>query len=92
MFGGVIAVLLCAWLHQTATRIHRNPLPWIIGALMVFYGIRYAWTFAFLKPVMGADFQTHTMLTGVLMELSGALIAAGAVALFRSTAMPKRGR
>ena len=92
MFGGVIAILLCAWFYQTATKIHLNPLQWIIGALIVFYGVRYAWTFALLKPLMGVYFKSHTMLTGVMIELSGALVGAAVAALFRSKVMLKQAK
>lgn len=92
MFGGVIAAVLCIWFYQTATRIHLNPLQWVIGALIVFYGVRYAWTFAVLKPLMGIHFKNHTMLTGVMIELSGALIGAVVAALFRTKVMLKQAR
>ncbi len=92
MFGGVIAAVLCIWFYQTATRIHLNPLAWIIGALIVFYGVRYAWTFAVLKPLMGVGFKSHTMLTGVMIELSGALLGMAVAAVFRSKVMLKQGR
>lgn len=92
MFGGVIAILLCAWFYQTATRIHLPPLRWVLGALILFYAVRYIWTFAILKPLMGIHFKTHTMLTGIMIELSGALIGAGVAALFRSKVMLKQGK
>lgn len=92
MIGGVIGVLLCAWFYQTAMKIHLNPVAWVIGALIVFYGVRYAWTFAILKPLMGIHFKTHTMFTGIMIELSGALIAAAITALFRSKVMLKQAK
>jgi hypothetical protein len=92
MFGGLIAALLCYWFYQTALRIKLNPLQWVIGALIVFYGVRYAWTFAVLKPLMGVAFKNHTMLTGVMIELSGAIIGAGIAALFHAKVMLKQAK
>ena len=92
MFGGLIAALLCYWFYQTAVRLSLNPLQWVVGALIIFYGIRYAWTFALLKPLLGAAFKNHGMMGGLLIELSGAAVAAGVVALFHAKVMLKRGR
>jgi len=92
MFGGVVAALLCVWFYQTATKIHLPPLKWVVGALILFYGVRYAWTFGVLKPLMGVQFKTHTMWTGVLIELSGVLIGGVLAALFRSKIMLKQAR
>lgn len=92
MFGGLIAALLCYWFYQTATRMKLNPLQWVIGALIIFYGVRFAWTFVVLKPVMGAAFRNHSMLAGILIELSGAIIAAAITALFHAKVMVKQAR
>lgn len=92
MFGGVAAALLCIWFYQTATKIHLHPLKWVVGVLILFYGVRYAWTFGVLKPLMGTQFRTHSMLTGVLIELSGVLIGGALAALFRSKVMLKQAR
>ncbi len=92
MFGGILAAVLCVWFYQTAVRIHLNPIAWVVGALVVFYGVRYAWTFAILKPLLGVTFKSHSMWGGVMIELSGALIAAAVAALFRNKVMLKQGR
>lgn len=90
MFGGLMAALLCYWFYQTAIHIKLKPLQWVIGALIIFYGIRYAWNFAVLKPLLGSSFTKHGMLGGVLIELSGAVVAAVLVALFHAKVMLKR--
>ncbi|MGY6215165.1 hypothetical protein ACW73L_08390 [Methylolobus aquaticus] len=92
MFGGLIAALLCYWFYQTAIRVKLNPLQWVIGALVIFYAVRFAWTFAVLKPLMGAAFKAHGMVSGVMIELSGAVIAAAVVALFHKKVMLKQAR
>jgi hypothetical protein len=92
MFGGLIAALLCYWFYQTAIRVKLNPLQWVVGALIIFYGVRYVWTFALLKPLMGAAFKNHGMVSGLMIELSGAVVAAAVVALFHAKVMLKQAR
>jgi len=87
MVGGVIGVLICVWFYQTAIRLKLNPLQWIVAALIIYYGVKFAWTFWLLKPLMGASFKTHTMLTGIMIEVSGSLVGAACAALFRNRAM-----
>ena len=36
MLGGVIAVLICVWFYHTANKQNLNPLPWIVGGLVVY--------------------------------------------------------
>jgi hypothetical protein len=92
MFGGLIAAVLCYWFYQTAIRVKLNPLQWVAGALIIFYGVRYIWTFALLKPIMGAAFKNHGMVSGLMIELSGAVVAAAVVALFHAKVMLKQAR
>jgi predicted membrane protein len=90
MVGGVIGVLICVWFYQTAIKLNLNPLQWIVGALIVYYGAKAGWTYGILKPLMGSGFKTHTMMTGVMIEVSGSLIGAACAAFFRSKAMLKQ--
>lgn len=90
MVGGVIGVLICVWFYQTAIKLKLNPLQWIVGALIVYYGVKFLWTFVILKPLMGTSFKTHTMMTGVMIEVSGSLIGALCAAFFRSKVMLKQ--
>lgn len=87
MVGGVIAFLVCIWFYLTADRLKLNPLQWIIGALIVYYGTKALWTFLVLKPFMGAG---YSLLGGIAMELAGALLSVAACGLFRSRIMLKQ--
>jgi hypothetical protein len=87
MVGGVIAFLVCIWFYLTADRLKLNPLQWIIGALIVYYGTKALWTFLVLKPFMGAGYG---MLGGIAMEFAGALLGVAACWLFRSRVMLKQ--
>lgn len=85
MPGAAIAVLICFWYYQTATKLNLNPLPWIVGALVVYYGVKYGWTFGVMKPVFGKQ-----MLGPLVNDLSGAAVGGAAAALFRSAVMLKK--
>jgi len=90
MVGGVIAVLICVWFYHTAIKLNLNPLQWIVGALIVYYGAKFGWTFGILRPLMGTSFKIHTMLTEVIIEVSGSLLGAACAAFFRSKVMLKQ--
>jgi hypothetical protein len=92
MLGGVISFLICIWFYLTADRLKLNPLQWVAGALIVFYGTKAIWTFLILKPLMGAGYTHHGMLGGLMMELAGALLGALACWLFRARVMLKQAR
>lgn len=85
MPGAVVAVLICVWYYQTATKLNINPLPWIVGALIIYYGVKYGWTFWVMKPLFG-----QRMLSPMVNDLSGAAVGAIAAALFRSKALLKQ--
>jgi hypothetical protein len=90
MVGGVIAFLVCIWFYITADRLKLNPLQWIVGALIVYYGTKAIWTFVILKPLMGAGSTPQSMLGVLAMELSGALLGVAACWFFRSRVMLKQ--
>lgn len=90
MVGGVIGFLVCIWFYLTADRLKLPPLQWVIGALIVYYGTKALWTFAILKPLMGTGYTHHSMLGGIAMEVSGALLGVAACWLFRSKIMLRR--
>ncbi len=85
MPGAVVAVLICVWYYQTATKININPLPWIVGALVIYYGLKYGWTYGVARPVFGPR-----MLSPMVNDLSGAAIGAIAVAVFRAKVLLKQ--
>jgi hypothetical protein len=90
MIGGLLSVFVFGWFYHTATQLRVNPFQWAIGALIVFYLVRYGWTYALLKPLMGAHFTNHSMATGVVIEISGALLGVAAAAWFRSAVLLKQ--
>jgi hypothetical protein len=90
MIGGVISVLICVWYYRTADRLKLNPLQWIVGGLILFYGARAGWTYGIVKPLMGAGFDRHSMTAGILIELTGALLGAACAALFHNKIMLKQ--
>lgn len=90
MIGGVIAVLVCVWFYYSAEKLGINPLPWIVGALIVYYGAKIGWISGVVKPVLGGSFRDLGMLAGFLVEFSGALAGVGAAALFRSKVLLKQ--
>jgi hypothetical protein len=92
MIGGVISVLICIWFYRTADRLKLNPLQWIVGALVVYYGIKAVWTYAILKPILGTTFKYHTFTSGVMIEISGALQGAVGAALFHYKVLRKQAR
>lgn len=89
MIGGVIGFLVCIWFYLTADRLKLNPLQWVVGALIIFYGSKAVWTFAIYKPLIGAT--PHGALGAFAIELVGAGLGVAACALFRSKIMLKRG-
>lgn len=90
MLGGVIAFLVCVWFYQTADKLKLNPLPWIAGALIVYYGTKAAWTFLFLKPLMSVNFTHGSMIGGLLLEIIGAALGVLACGLFRDRVLMKQ--
>lgn len=90
MVGGVIAFLICIWFYLTADRLKLNHLRWVVGALMIYYCTKAAWTFLFLKPLMGMNYTHWNMFGGFMMELSGALFGAVACWQFRARVMLKK--
>ncbi|MGZ8217175.1 hypothetical protein [Methylomagnum sp.] len=90
MIGGVISFVVCIWFYLTADRLKLNPLQWIVGALIVFYGTKAVWTFVILKPLMGAT--PHGALGAFMMELAGAALGVAACWLFQSKVMLKQGQ
>lgn len=92
MIGGVVSVVLCVWFYRTALRLNLSVLQWIVGALIVYYGIKAIWTYAVLKPVLGGSFTYYSATAGVMMEVSGALLGALGAVLFRNLVMLKQAR
>lgn len=90
MVGGVVAVLIAVWFYHTAMKLNLNPLQWIVGALIVYYGAKFGLIYGILKPLMGTHFKMHSMATGVMIEVSGTLIGAACAAFFRSKVMLKQ--
>lgn len=85
MPGAVVAVLICVWYYHTATKLNINPLPWIIGALILYYGVKYGWTYGVMKPMFG-----KMMFGPLINDLSGAVVGLIAAAIFRSTSLLKQ--
>jgi len=92
MIGGVVSVLICVWFYRTALRLNLNVLQWIVGALIVYYGIKGIWTYVILKPLLGGSFTYYSMTAGIMMELSGALLGALGAMLLRNLVMLKQAR
>ena len=91
MVGGVIAFFLCIWFYLTADKRKLNPLQWVVGALVVYYGTKAVWHFLILKPLMGINYTHWNMVGGLVMEISGALLGIAACWLFRSRVMLMQG-
>lgn len=85
MPGAVVAVLICWWYYQTAMKLNINPLPWIVGALIVYYGVKYGWTYGVMKPMFGRQ-----MFGPLINDLTGAAVGTVAAAIFRSQALLKQ--
>ena len=85
MPGALIAVLICFWYYKTATKLNINHLPWIVGALILYYGTKYGWTFAVMKPLFG-----KRMLSPLINDLSGAALGVLVTAIFRSAVLLKQ--
>lgn len=84
MPGALVAVLICYWYYQTATKLNINPLSWIVGALIIYYGVKYGWTFGVAKPVFGIKMNPF------VNDLSGAAFGALAAAFFRAKVLLKQ--
>jgi len=85
MPGALVAVLICVWYYQTATKLDINPLPWIVGGLIVYYGVKYGWTLGVMRPVFG-----QRMFGPWVNDLTGAAVGAVAAAVFRSQVLLKQ--
>jgi hypothetical protein len=85
MPGAIVAVLLCVWYYQTATKMNLNPLPWIFALLLVYYGVKYGWTYGFVKPVFGVR-----TISPMLKDISGAAVGTLAAVIFRSQVLLKQ--
>ncbi len=85
MPGAVIAVLICVWYYQTATKLNINPLPWIVGAMVIYYGMKYGWTYGVVKTLF-----SKKMMTPIITDLSGAAGGAATAANFRGKVMLKQ--
>ncbi len=90
MLGGVVAVLICVWFYHSASKNNINPLPWIVGALIVYYGAKVGWTYGVVKPLMGGGAGRRGMTALLMIEVSGSLIGAACAAWFRSNVMLKQ--
>lgn len=85
MPGAVVAVLICVWYYQTASKLNINPLPWIVGAVVIYYAVKYGWTYGIARPVFGPR-----VLSPMLNDLSGAALGLIATAVFRSRVLLKQ--
>jgi len=85
MPGAAVAVLICVWYYQTATKLNINPLPWIVGALIIYYGVKYGWTYGIARPVFGPR-----VLSPMVNDLSGAVFGGIAAAVFRALVLLKQ--
>ena len=85
MPGAVVAVLICVWYYHTATKININPLPWIVGGLILYYGVKYGWTYGVMKPVFGKQ-----PFGPLINDLTGAAVGTLAAAIFRSKVLLKQ--
>lgn len=85
MPGAIIAVIICVWYYQTATKININPLPWIVGALVIYYGLKYGWTLGVAKPLI-----SKKLATPLFNDLTGAAVGVIGAALFRSKVLLKQ--
>lgn len=85
MPGAIIAVAMCYWYFQTASKLNLNPLPWIVAALIIYYGVKYGWTLGVAKALFGSK-----ALSPLINDLSGAFFGVLAAALFRSSVLLKQ--
>lgn len=85
MPGAVVAVLICVWYYQTATKLNINPLPWIVGALIIYYGLKYGWTYGVMKRM----FSMKSM-SPFINDLSGAAVGLIGAALFNFKVLQKQ--
>jgi predicted ATP-grasp superfamily ATP-dependent carboligase len=91
MVGGIVGILICIWFYRSAERIKlSNPIQWVIGSVIVYYGVKAIWTYVILKPLMGGSFSGHSMTAGLLIEFSGTLFGAVAAALLHYKVMLKQ--
>lgn len=92
MVGGIVGLLICVWFYRSADRIKlSNPIQWVVGAVIVYYGVKALWTYVILKPMLGGSFASHSMTAGILIEFSGtALGALGAVWLHYKVMLKQR--
>ncbi|MEY2700112.1 MAG: hypothetical protein RIQ52_867 [Pseudomonadota bacterium] len=91
MVGGFLAAVICFWYYQTAINRQLNAFQWMIGGLVVFYMTRFVWTYAILKPLLGDGWKHHSMATGVMVEVSGALVSVAVAWYFRKKVMLQKG-
>ncbi len=86
--GGVLAILVAVWFYNTAVKLDLNPWQWIIGGVIIFYGVKYLWVKGILKPLLGASLAAnHSGVIRLIIELSGDALAAFCAMLFRSRIM-----
>jgi hypothetical protein len=60
-------------------------LPWIVGALILYYGVKYGWTYGIARPVFGPR-----TLSPLINDLSGAALGGIAAVIFRATVLLKQ--
>jgi hypothetical protein len=65
-------------------------LQWVVGALIIYYGVKSIWTYGILKPVLGTAFKYHTFTSEVMLEISGALLGALIAAWFHHQVLLKK--
>lgn len=85
MPGAIIAVLVCVWYYRTADQIKLNPLPWIVGGLILYYGTKYGWTYGVIKPLLG-----KSMASPFINDITGAAAGVIVAAVFRAKVMLKQ--
>jgi hypothetical protein len=87
----MLAVLATAIrFYRSAERLGLPALAWAVAGILVYYGGFLAFMHGVLRPLMGAQFQTHSFWAGIGMDLGS--IAAGALcaALFGAKVLLKK--
>jgi hypothetical protein len=79
MIAGLIAFLAAVWFYQSALKVGKPAVNWMIIGGVAFYAAMLVWTYLIMHPLLGRTFENHSFGLGLTIELSGALVGAVAV-------------
>ncbi len=91
MIGALAILLIAFWFYKTAENLNLPVLPWVAGAVIVYYGGFLGWMYLVLKPMLGGQFKEHSFLLGITMDITAVLAGVALAALFRAKIMLKKG-